>query len=115
MQKSLLKNIFLSYLTMQILVMIVAIIQITVNLFRYLTKIFENITYLKRYYNFFDKDLSKFFSSELREKEMDENLNDKMMKIQQNDPFCKIKITALNNERKEDLEVMDDFKKSKND
>lgn len=33
-----------------------------------------------------------------------------MMKIQQNDPFLKIKITALNNKRKEGLEAIEAFK-----
>ena len=60
----------------------------------------NEITCLKKYYNFFEKDASKFVSSELFEKELLE-----MMKIQQNDPFRKIKITALNNNKKERFRV----------
>ena len=70
----------------------------------------SEITYLKKYYNFFNPDISKFVSSELLEKETDENFKDEIIKIQQNDPFCRIK-TALNNKRKEDLEAIDAFKK----
>ena len=33
-------------------------------------------TYLKKYYNFFNKDVSKFVSSDLLDKEIDENFND---------------------------------------
>ena len=33
------------------------------------------------------------------------------MKIQQDDPFCEIKITALKNKRKEGLEAVGGFKK----
>ena len=33
-----------------------------------------------------------------------------MMKIQKNDPFYKIKLSALNNKRKEDLEALQAFK-----
>ena len=66
---------------------------------------------MKKYYNYFDKDVSKFVSSELLEKEIDKNFNDEMIKIQQNDPFCEIKITVLTNKRKGDLEAIDAFKK----
>ena len=65
---------------------------------------------MKKYYNFFDKDISKFVSRELREKEI-ENFNSEMTKVQQNESFCEIKIFTLSNIRQEDLEVIDAFKK----
>ena len=65
---------------------------------------------MKKYYNFFDKDISKFVTSELREKEI-ENFNSEMTKVQQNKSFCEIKIFTLSNIRQEDLEVIDAFKK----
>ena len=65
---------------------------------------------MKKYYNFFDKDISKFVSRELREKEI-ENFKSEMTKVQQNKSFCEIKIFTLSNIRQEDLEVIDAFKK----
>lgn len=73
----------------------------------------DEITYLIKHNGFYDEDVSKFVSSELLEKEIDEHFNLEMMKIQQNNPFCKIKMTALHNEKKEDLESIDAFKKTK--
>ena len=70
----------------------------------------DEINYLKRYYNFFDKTFSKFLSSELLEREAETNFNDKMIKIQKNDTFYEIKLSALNNKRKEDLEALQAFK-----
>ena len=61
----------------------------------------DEITYLIKHNGFYDEDVSKFVSSELLEK------------IQQNNPFCKIKMTALHNKKKEDLESIDAFKKTK--
>ena len=73
----------------------------------------DEITYLIKHNGFYDKDVSKFVSSELLEKEIDEHFNLEMMKIQQNNPFCKIRMTALHNKKKEDLESIDAFKKTK--
>lgn len=39
-------------------------------------------TYLKKYYNFFNKDVSKFVSSDLLDKEIDENFNDEKTEMQ---------------------------------
>ena len=45
------------------------------------------MSYIKEDYNIFDNDVSKFVSSELLERKIDKKFNDKMMKIQKNDPF----------------------------
>ena len=47
----------------------------------------NEMSYIKKDYNIYDKDVSKFLSSELLEREIDKKFNDKMMKIQKNDPF----------------------------
>lgn len=60
----------------------------------------DEITYLIKHNGFYDEDVSKFVSSELLEKEIDEHFNLEMMKIQQNNPFCKIKMTALHNKKR---------------
>ena len=66
----------------------------------------NKISYLKKYYNVFDKRLSKFVSGKFLETKIDENFNDEMLKIQKNDPFYNIQLTALNNKKKEDLEAL---------
>ena len=71
----------------------------------------NEMSYIKKDYNIYDKDVSKFLSSELLEREIDKKFNDKMMKIQKNDPFWDIKLTALNYKRKEDdLQAIEAFK-----
>ena len=40
----------------------------------------NKISYLKKYYNAFDQNVSKFVSGELLKRETDENFNDEMMK-----------------------------------
>ena len=42
----------------------------------------NEISYLKKYYNFFDNDVSKFVLTELLERNIDKKTNDGMMKIQ---------------------------------
>ena len=67
-------------------------------------------SYLKKYYNFFGNRVSKFVLSDLLERKIDEEFNDKEMNIQKNDPLQDIKLTALNNKRKEDVEPFEIFK-----
>ena len=69
----------------------------------------KEISYLKKYYNVFD-NTSKFVLSKLVEKEIEKNFNDGMMKVQKHDPFYDIKLTTLNNKRKEDLEALQAFR-----
>lgn len=67
-------------------------------------------SYLKKYYNFFGNRVSKFVLSDLLERKIDEEFNDKEMNIQKNDPLQDIKLTALNDKRKEDVEPFEIFK-----
>ena len=67
-------------------------------------------SYLKKYYNFFGNRVSKFVLSDLLERKIDEEFNDKEMNIQKNDPLQDIKLTAINNKRKEDVEPFEIFK-----
>ena len=41
----------------------------------------KKVTYLKRYYNFFDQKVSKFVTTELIKQEIDEKYNDSLMKL----------------------------------
>ena len=47
----------------------------------------NEITYLKRYYNYFDKEVSKFVTSNLTRAEVEEKYNDSIMKLSKGDQF----------------------------
>ena len=71
----------------------------------------NEVTYLKRYYNYFDKEVSKFASSDLIRGEVEEKYNDSLMKLSKDDKFCQIKLTALKIEKQEGLEAVEAFEK----
>ena len=54
----------------------------------------NGITYLKRYYNYFDKEVSKFVSSNLLRPRLKKN-NDSIMKLSKDDKFFQVKLTSL--------------------
>ena len=55
----------------------------------------NEITYLKRYYNYFDKEVSKFVSSDLIRAKVEEKHNDSIMKLSKDDKFFQVKLTSL--------------------
>ena len=71
----------------------------------------NEVTYLKRYYNYFDKEVSKFVSSDLIRAEVKENYNDSLMKLSKNDKFYQVKLTALKAERQQDLDFVEALKR----
>ena len=73
----------------------------------------NEVTYLKRYYNYFDKEISKFVSSDLIRAEVEEKYNDSFMKISKDDKFYPIKLTALKTEKQEGLEAVKAFEKKR--
>ena len=58
----------------------------------------QEITYLKRYYNYFDSKISSFLSSNLIRQEIEEK-------------YCQIKLSVLNPEKCEFLEAAENFDK----
>ena len=71
----------------------------------------NEVTYLKRYYNYFDKEVSKFVSNDLIRAKLKENYNDSLMKLSKDDKFYQVKLTALKTERQQDLEFVETFEK----
>ena len=55
----------------------------------------KEITYIKKYYNFFDPKVSKFVTSDLIAQEIEEKYNDDMIKVSKEDKFYKIKKSLL--------------------
>ena len=78
------------------------------------TPIFDEmneVTYLKRCYDYFDKEVSKFVSSDLVRDEVEENYSDSVMKLSKDDKFYQVKLTALKAEKQQDLESVEAFEK----
>ena len=55
----------------------------------------NEITYLKRYYNYFDKEVSKFVSSDLIRAKVEEKYDDSITKLSKDDKFFQVKLTPL--------------------
>ena len=71
----------------------------------------NEVTYLKRYYNYFDKEVSKFVSSHLIRAEVEEKYNDSITRLSKDNKFYQVKLTALKAEKQENLEIVEAFEK----
>ena len=71
----------------------------------------QEITYLKRYYSYFDSKVSSFVSSDLIRQEIEEKYNDLVMKLSKDDKYYEIKLSTLNTEKSESLEAAKNFDK----
>ena len=71
----------------------------------------SEVTCLKRYYNYFDKAVSKSVSSDLIMAEVEEKYNDFIMKLSKDDKFYQVKLTALKGGKQQDLEAVEAFEK----
>ena len=71
----------------------------------------QEVTYLKRYYNYFDSEVSKFVLSDLIRQEIEEKFNDSLMKLPADDKYYDIKLSTLNTEQNKCLEAADNFDK----
>ena len=69
------------------------------------------ITYLKRYYSYFDSEVSSFVSSDLIRQEIEEKYNDSPMKLSKDDKYYEIKLSMLNAEKNKSLKATDNFDK----
>ena len=67
----------------------------------------KEITYLKRYYNYFDSKVSSFVTVDWIKQEVEEKHNDWKMKLSKDDKFYEIKLSTLNAEKSEALEAAD--------
>ena len=71
----------------------------------------QEITYLKRYYNYFDSKVLSFVSSDLIRQEIEEKYNYSLMKLSKDDNYYEIKLSTLNTEKSESLEATENFDK----
>ena len=71
----------------------------------------QEITYLKRYYNYFNSKVLSFVSNDLIRLEIEEKYNDSPMKLSKEDKYYEIQLSTLNTEKSESLETADNFEK----
>ena len=71
----------------------------------------NEVTYLKKYYNYFDKEVSKFASCDLIMAEVEEKYNDSFIKLSKDNKFYQVKLTALTAKKQQDLESVEAFEK----
>ena len=72
---------------------------------------FKEITYIGRYWNFFDLRVSQFVTTDLIKQDIEEKCNDKLMKLDKEDKFYKIRLSTLNAYRLTNLEAAETFEK----
>ena len=84
-----------------------------------LTPIFDElgeITYINRYHNIFDEEVSAFVTTDLVKQNMEKKFNDKLAKLNKEDQFYSIKLETIKNEPLSSLEAAEkiDGNKKKN-
>ena len=77
---------------------------------------YKEITFINRYHNISDEKVSKFITSDLLKSQLEEEYNDKLMKLYKEDKFYEIKLQTLKTERLSSLEAAEkiDQKNKKN-
>ena len=71
----------------------------------------QEITYLKRYYNYLDSKFSSFVLSDLMRQEIEEKCNNSLMKFSKDNRYYEIKLSILNTGKSESLEAAENFDK----
>ena len=66
---------------------------------------FKEVTYIGRYWNFFDSRVSQFVTTDLIKQDIEEKYNDKLMKLDKEGRFYNIKLRTLNSDGLTNLEA----------
>ena len=73
----------------------------------------KEVTYLSRYFNYFDQRISDFVTTDLIKQNIEERYNDKLIKLDKDERFYKIKLNSLNTDRLSDIEAAENVKKNR--
>ena len=73
----------------------------------------EDVTYLKKYYNYFNPSIKEFVSEDVIKIEIEQTYLDELAKIKKNDPYYEIKKSSVDAKRNEELEAFEYFKTKK--
>ena len=71
----------------------------------------KEVTYLKRYYNYFDQKVKLFKTSKLIQTDIEEKYNDSMTRLSKDDKSYEIKASAIKSERNGSLDSLESFDK----
>ena len=74
---------------------------------------FREVTYVNRYHNVFDQKVSQFVTSDLLKKQIEEDYNNKLMKLDKEDRFYEIKLQTIETERLSSLEAAEKVDQNK--
>ena len=72
----------------------------------------KEITFINRYHNIFDQKVSKFVTPDLLKHKAEEELNDKLTKLDKEDRFYEIKLQTIKADRKSSLEAAEKFEQN---
>ena len=73
----------------------------------------EDLSYVKRYQNVFDPEISQFVPTKLLEREIEETFENKVARLDQKDEFYDVKENSFRIQRKKDLDGVLSMKFSK--
>ena len=73
----------------------------------------NELTYIKKYYNLFDNKISGFVNSEILEKNINQEFDQKIALIKDDDPFKNARIVELENEKEISIDSLNCLKKKK--
>ena len=71
----------------------------------------KEVTYLKRYYNYFDQKVAKFVINDLIRAEIDEKFNDSVTALSKDDEYYDITLSATKAEKIEALDAVETYDK----
>ena len=71
----------------------------------------KEVTYLKKYYNYFDQKVKSFVTSDLIKADIDDEYNNTLNKLSKNDQFYEIKRSSIETQRKNSLDSLESFNK----
>ena len=71
----------------------------------------KEVTYLKKYYNYFDQKVKNFVTSDLIKADIDDEYNNALNKLSKNDQFYEIKRSSIETQRKNSLDSLESFNK----
>ena len=74
----------------------------------------EDVTYLKKYYNYFNPCVKDFVSENIIKNEIEQSYLDQLSKLKSDDPYYAVKKSSIETKRNEDLESFESFKGKKN-
>ena len=71
----------------------------------------DELTYIKKYYNLFDNKITGFVNSEILEKNINQEFDQKIALIKDDNPFKNARIVELENEKETSIDSLDCLKK----